>query len=93
MRRSSLILLVALLLAEAVADYAPPDQPWARGFWGSTARVVALDALLVLEAREVLPHLPALARAEVVPHAQEALTRAARLRRDSVATEWTADNQ
>lgn len=77
--RSSVPALIALLLHEAGADYAPADQRWARGFWGSTARVVALDALLVLEGREALPHLPALARVEVVPHAQEAIERAERI--------------
>ncbi len=77
--REAVPALIALLLHEAGADYAPADQRWARGFWGSTARVVALDALLLLEGREALPHLPALARTEVVPHAQEALERAERI--------------
>jgi len=77
--RAAVPALIALLQYEAAADYAPREQPWARGFWGSTARVVALDALLLLEGREVLPLLPVLARAEVVPHAQEALERTGRL--------------
>lgn len=75
--------LIDMIRMEANRDYASDtsnnktsQRRWAAQWYGSSARVVAIEALLLLGARESLPALEEILAEDTVPHVQDALIRA-----------------
>jgi HEAT repeat protein len=75
--------LIALIDMEQATVYSP-DSKWSTQFLGSSARVVAIEALIFLHAAKFLPMIDRIRSKEGVPHAQDGLGRA----REILSTPW-----
>ena len=67
--------LIGLVESELATAYDPTSK-WGSQFLGSSARVVAIEALLFLHGAKFLPAIDRIKPNEVVPHVQDVLIRA-----------------